>query len=86
MFERPDRYAIQLNRIEAKLDAIMAELGIGAKPNPVDERILAVARQENKIAAIKLCRELTGLGLAEAKDHVENLVSGGGPQDSWRSN
>jgi ribosomal L7/L12-like protein len=28
----------------------------------------------NKIHAIKLCREATGMGLAEAKDYVENLV------------
>ena len=35
--------------------------------------ILAEVKGGNKIAAIKLCREATGLGLAEAKDWVEKL-------------
>ena len=36
-----------------------------------------------KIEAIKLCREFTGMGLAEAKAYVENLPSGsfGKPDD-----
>jgi len=37
------------------------------------EAILAEVKGGNKIAAIKLCREATGLGLAEAKDFVERL-------------
>lgn len=37
------------------------------------EAILAEVKGGNKIAAIKLCREATGLGLAEAKDWVEKL-------------
>lgn len=37
------------------------------------EAILAEVKGENKIAAIKLCREATGMGLAEAKDFVERL-------------
>jgi ribosomal protein L7/L12 len=39
------------------------------------EAILAEVKGGNKIAAIKLCREATGLGLAEAKDFVERLES-----------
>ena len=37
------------------------------------EAILAEVKGGNKIAAIKLCREATGMGLAEAKDWVEKL-------------
>lgn len=37
------------------------------------EAILTEVKGGNKIAAIKLCREATGLGLAEAKDWVEKL-------------
>lgn len=37
------------------------------------EAILAKVKGGNTIAAIKLCREATGLGLAEAKDFVERL-------------
>lgn len=37
------------------------------------EAILAEVKGGNKITAIKLCREATGLGLAEAKDWVEKL-------------
>ena len=38
-----------------------------------DEEIRALIRQDRKIDAIKLVRERTGLGLAEAKDAVEAL-------------
>ena len=37
------------------------------------QAIVAALRAGNKIEAIKLCREATGLGLAEAKDFVERL-------------
>lgn len=37
------------------------------------EAILAEVKAGNKIEAIKLCREATGMGLAEAKDFVERL-------------
>lgn len=38
-----------------------------------DEAIRELIRQNRKIDAIKLMREKTGLGLAEAKDAVEAL-------------
>jgi len=37
------------------------------------EAILAEVKRGDKIGAIKLCREATGMGLAEAKDFVERL-------------
>jgi ribosomal protein L7/L12 len=35
--------------------------------------VVALARSKKKIQAIKLYRELTGLGLKEAKDVVDRL-------------
>src|SRR3954470_10526678 len=43
------------------------------------ETITAVARRGEKIQAIKLYRELTGKGLAEAKTDVEALMEGKTP-------
>jgi ribosomal protein L7/L12 len=45
-------------------------------PSPASEdpRVLELVRQKKKIQAIKLYRELTGVGLAEAKDAVEGLA------------
>lgn len=45
-----------------------------------DADILAVAREGNKIQAIKLYRERYNCGLAEAKDAVETMLAGGTPQ------
>ncbi|MFM8471324.1 MAG: ribosomal protein L7/L12 [Limisphaerales bacterium] len=42
------------------------------------EAILAEVKGGNKIEAIKLCREATGMGLAEAKDWVERLETSPG--------
>ena len=39
-------------------------------------RIEAALAQGNKIAAIKLLREATGLGLKESKDAVERMAGG----------
>ena len=38
-----------------------------------DPRLIELIQADNKIQAIKLYRELTGVGLAEAKDAVEAL-------------
>lgn len=37
------------------------------------DAIFAEVKRGDKVAAIKLCREATGMGLAEAKDFVERL-------------
>jgi ribosomal protein L7/L12 len=42
-------------------------------------QISALLAQGNKIEAIKRVRELTGLGLKEAKDYVEAMEAGGVP-------
>jgi hypothetical protein len=43
------------------------------------EAVREALRRGNKIGAIKLYREATGLGLKEAKDAVEAMESGGSP-------
>lgn len=62
----------RLRAIERKLDAIMAHLGIAEGSNDVAE-VRQLASNGRKIEAIKLYREQTGCGLAEAKAFVDSL-------------
>src|SRR5215471_12679708 len=66
-------------RIEAKLDAILGKLGI-QPPDPgaasgLSPGVRQLADVGQKIQAIKLHREETGLGLKEAKDAVEAYLN-----------
>ena len=56
-----------------------AELLGSSEPesDSIDERLIALVRNGQKIEAIKLYREKTGVGLREAKDAVEALEQGG---------
>ena len=68
----------RLNTIERKLDAVLIALGIDphtiARPNgPVDPAVLRLVQNGDKIGAIKLYRDQTGVGLAEAKAYVESI-------------
>ena len=47
-----------------------------SQPNDFEGQIVSLVRQGQKIAAIKLYREQTGSGLAEAKNAVELLAAG----------
>ncbi|MBS0264819.1 MAG: ribosomal protein L7/L12 [Planctomycetes bacterium] len=60
------------SRIERKLDLILDHLGINPHQD-VDQKILDCLQSGQKIEAIKLYREQTGVGLKEAKDYVEGL-------------
>jgi hypothetical protein len=63
---------MRLKVVERKLDLILEHLGLN--PNKgVDLQILELVKSNQKIAAIKLYREQTGVGLKEAKDYVESL-------------
>jgi hypothetical protein len=63
---------MRLKVVERKLDLILEHLGLN--PNKgVDLQILELVKSNQKIAAIKLYREKTGVGLKEAKDYVESL-------------
>jgi len=65
------------------LDFILKHLGLEyvdpATPGGLSEEVKALADDPfRKIAAIKLHREQTGLGLREAKDAVEAYMAGRG--------
>ena len=58
--------------LEQKVDAIMAHLGIQIDiPDDGLSEVWDLAERGQKIEAIKRYRELTGVGLAEAKRAVE---------------
>jgi len=70
----------RLARLERKTDAILRHLNIDyvdpASPERLSEEVQMLANDPaKKIQAIKLHRELTGLGLKEAKDAVEAFIS-----------
>jgi ribosomal protein L7/L12 len=80
--------AVEVYRVYAGVDEYTArnavktienELGLGSKSDSStteNAHILELLRQGNKIEAIKLYRALTGLGLKEAKDAVDEMERG----------
>ena len=60
-------------RIEARLNLILKQSGIDVKAKAL-EQAASLMREGKKIEAIKKLRELTGCGLAEAKQRVESLA------------
>jgi hypothetical protein len=62
----------RLGRLERKVDLILTHLGLD--PNQgVNLDVKELMKAGQKIQAIKLYREQTGVGLKEAKDYVESL-------------
>ena len=59
-------------RMEFRLNALLENLGIEPSKD-VDPEVRRLAESGEKIAAIKRYREITGVGLKEAKDAVERL-------------
>jgi ribosomal protein L7/L12 len=55
------------------LPPLLAAAAAPPAPAPSLEQVHALAQQGQKIQAIKLYRELTGVGLKEAKDYVDGL-------------
>jgi ribosomal protein L7/L12 len=67
----------RLARVEEKLDLLLAHAGIEYVPAPKAAwQELADKGCGSKIAAIKVYREETGVGLAEAKRAVEDYMAG----------
>jgi hypothetical protein len=69
----------RLRRLERKLDLILRHLNI-AEPEPaaaagLSEEVKRLADAGDKIGAIKLYREQTGLGLKDAKDAVDAYLN-----------
>ncbi|MGW6732235.1 ribosomal protein L7/L12 [Streptomyces sp. NPDC055013] len=66
---RADR---RVARVERKLDLILDHLGL-RDDDPRMAKVVALLREDKKIKAIKEYREITGVGLAEAKEAVERM-------------
>jgi hypothetical protein len=72
----------QLARVEAKLDLLLTHLGLqyidSTPPTTLSPEAQRLANDGRKIDAIKVHREVTGLGLAEAKAEVEAFLDRAG--------
>jgi ribosomal protein L7/L12 len=73
----------RLAQVERKLAAVLARSGAGAEPpllqtplppQPGLDQVHAFLREGKKIQAIKVYREITGVGLKDAKDAVERIA------------
>jgi len=66
--------ARRLNRLEDKVDLLLKHAGLEEPPLPRQDEVVALVRAGKKIEAIKVYREATGVGLAEAKRAVDQLT------------
>ena len=69
---RLKRMERRASRLERKADLILDHLGI-RQEEPGMERVTALLRQDKKIKAIKVYREITDADLKEAKEAVERM-------------
>ena len=63
-------------RLEAQVEYLFKHFGVSmsADGSPTaDPRVIEALKKNNIIEAIKIHREITGLGLAEAKSAVEEI-------------
>jgi hypothetical protein len=69
--------AKRLERVESKLNSLLRHFNIDlTQDRPLSDRVKEIARDpKRKIEAIKVCREETGMGLAEAKEAVEAFMN-----------
>jgi hypothetical protein len=68
----------QLVRVEQKIDLLLLHAGIQYVPfADLPPAAAEALRAGNKIQAIKIYREATGVGLKEAKDAVDRAESAG---------
>lgn len=65
----------RLARLERKVDAIMRHLDV-EEPRPDLAEVRTLIDQGKKIQAIKVYRQMTGVGLKEAKMAVEAIEQG----------
>lgn len=61
-----------VGRLERKLDALIKHTGVDVASH-TNQEVAELVKAGRKIEAIKLYRELTGAGLAEAKEAVEKM-------------
>ena len=64
--------------LEDRLDFLFNHLGVQYSNQPpwADPRVVDALRRGNKIEAIKIYRELTNTGLAEAKAVIDKIETG----------
>lgn len=68
-----------VSRIEAKLDLLLKQAGLHYDPyKDAPAAVVDAVRRGQKIEAIKRYRELTSVGLKEAKDYVEGVQARAG--------
>ena len=72
MFWQVIQAHLGIGRVERKLDVLLKHSGLDLT-QVVSQEVQALMRAGKKIEAIRLYRELTGAGLAEAKAAVESL-------------
>jgi len=66
------RERARLSRVEAKLDLLLRQAGVAYDPKAaMPASVFDALQRGNKIEAIKLYREATGAGLAEATGQIE---------------
>ena len=68
-----DRLTTQVSAMQRQLDLVMAHLGI-EPVEPVHTEVAGHIMAGRKISAVKVYREQTGVGLAEAKREVEAMA------------
>jgi len=88
MTDLPNDLYPRIRALEAQVAQLMAHVGLAAPTGPppgwgaptaapgamgMPADIVELARSGNKIEAIKRYRELTGVGLREAKDAIDAL-------------
>ncbi|MFJ6749713.1 MULTISPECIES: ribosomal protein L7/L12 [unclassified Streptomyces] len=71
---RAKRTERRLQRIERKLDQLMAHVGAAVPEEPRMAEVDELLRGDKKIQAIKVYREITGADLVEAKEAVERRM------------
>jgi hypothetical protein len=74
LIEMRSRMGTLFYRVEAKLDLLLKQANIKFDPYAnLSREIVDAVRAGQKIQAIKLYRESTGVGLKEAKDFIEEF-------------
>ena len=73
-----NKLEINQKRIESKLDRIMEHLGLPETSkeyirDDLKDELMKLVKENKKIKAIKKLRDVTGMGLKEAKDYIDSL-------------
>lgn len=68
-----------LSRVDAKLDLLLKQSGLEYDPyKHLPPSVVDAVQRGKKIEAIKRYREMTGVGLKEAKEFIEDVQRRGG--------